>query len=78
MHLCNVCKETGVIIHHIIPVEEGGPSEEENLVVLCLNHHHQAHSKSILARELRPEHLREYKRRHMAWVAAKGGTVTLG
>ncbi len=42
MHLCNVCREPGVIVHHIIPVEEGGPSSEENLIVLCLNHHHHA------------------------------------
>ena len=77
MHLCNVCRETGVIIHHIVPVEDGGLAEEENLVVLCLNHHNQAHTKTILARTLRPEHLREYKRRHLAWVAAKGGTVAL-
>jgi hypothetical protein len=75
MHLCNVCRETGVIIHHIIPVEEGGRAEEANLVVLCLNHHHQAHSKSILARGLRPEHLREYKQRHLTWVAARGLSV---
>jgi 5-methylcytosine-specific restriction endonuclease McrA len=75
MHLCNVCKESGVIIHHIIPVEEGGQAEEENLVVLCPNHHRQAHSKSILARDLRPEHLREYKHRHLKWVAARGASV---
>ena len=77
MHLCNLCRETGVIIHHIVPIEEGGPSEEENLIVLCLNHHNQAHSKSILSRSLRAEHLREYKRRHFAWVAARGSGMPL-
>ncbi|PYX23403.1 MAG: hypothetical protein DMG82_11555 [Acidobacteria bacterium] len=50
MHLCNVCRETGVIIHHIVPVEDGGPSDEGNLIVLCLNHHNAAHSKSILSK----------------------------
>src|SRR4029077_19016456 len=64
MHLCNVCRETGIIIHHIVPVEQGGGTVEDNLIVLCLNHHHHAHSKSSLAKNLRPEHLREYKKRH--------------
>ena len=72
MHLRNVCRETRVIIHHIIPIQESGPSEEENLIVLCLNHHNDAHSKSLLSKNLRPEHLREYKHRHLLWVAARG------
>jgi 5-methylcytosine-specific restriction endonuclease McrA len=72
IHLCNICREKGVIIHHIVPIEEGGRSEEENLIVLCLNHHNDAHSNSNLSKRLRPGHLREYKTRHMAWVAIKG------
>jgi hypothetical protein len=77
MHLCNVCRESGIIIHHIVPVEQGGQTTEENLVVLCLNHHHHAHSKSPLAKNLRPEHLREYKRRHFEWVTLKGSNSPL-
>jgi 5-methylcytosine-specific restriction endonuclease McrA len=75
MHLCNVCRETGIIIHHIVPVEQGGETVEDNLIVLCLNHHHHAHSKSSLAKNLRPEHLREYKKRHLEWVALKGSNL---
>jgi len=77
MHLCNVCRESGIIIHHIVPVEDGGETAEDNLVVLCLNHHHHAHSKSSLAKNLRPEHLREYKRRHLEWVTLKGSNSPL-
>jgi hypothetical protein len=44
---------------------------------LCLNHHHHAHSKSPLAKNLRPEHLREYKRRHFEWVTLKGSNSPL-
>jgi hypothetical protein len=77
MHRCGVCREAGVIIHHIVPIEEGGPSEEENLMVLCLNHHNEAHSSSNLSKRLRPEHLLEYKRRHILWVANRGrGTAS--
>jgi hypothetical protein len=75
MHLCNVCREAGVIIHHIVPIEASGLSEEENLIVLCLNHHNGAHSKSTLAKNLRPEHLREYKRRHLLWVTGRGAST---
>ncbi len=75
MHLCNVCRGTVVIIHHIVPVEEAGPSEEQNLILLCPNHHNDAHSKSNLSKALRPDHLREYKRRHLLWVANRGSTT---
>jgi hypothetical protein len=77
MHLCNICRENGVIIHHIVPIEDGGPTKEENLIVLCLNHHNGAHSKSNLSKGLKPEHLGEYKRRHMLWVASKGSGMAL-
>jgi HNH endonuclease len=77
MHLCNICRERGVIIHHIIPIEEGGHSAEENLIVVCLNHHNEAHSNSNLSKKLRPEHLREYKRRHLLWVANRGYGIGL-
>jgi hypothetical protein len=76
MHRCNVCREAGVIIHHIVRIEEGGRSEEENLMVLCLNHHNDAHSTSVLSKRLRPEHLLEYKRRHLLWVARRGSGET--
>jgi hypothetical protein len=72
MHRCNVCREAGVIIHHIISIEDGGRSEEDNLIVLCLNHHNDAHSNSNLSKRLRREHLLEYKRRHLLWVASRG------
>jgi hypothetical protein len=78
MHLCNVCRESGIIIHHIVPVEHGGETTEGNLVVLCLNHHHHAHSRSSLAKNLRPQHLQEYKRRHLEWVALKRSNSPLG
>jgi hypothetical protein len=52
MHLCNVCRDEGVILHHIVAVEDGGKTEEENLVVLCLTHHRQVHSKSQLTKNL--------------------------
>jgi hypothetical protein len=72
MHLCNVCRQEGVIIHHISSVEDGGKTEEDNLIVVCLVHHRQAHSRSALTKNLNPEHLREYKRRHLSWVAQQG------
>jgi HNH endonuclease len=77
MHLCNVCREPGVIVHHVIPVEEGGPSNEENLIVLCPNHHNQAHSKTILVKTLRPQHLLEYKQRHLRWVLLRGSNMAI-
>ena len=72
MHVCSVCKEEGVVIHHISPVEEGGLTVEENLIVICLKHHRMAHTKSDLSRKMTEDHLREYKRRHLEWVAARG------
>jgi len=78
MHLCNVCRREGVIIHHIVAVEQGGKTEENNLIVLCLDHHRQAHSRQALAKNLKPEHLREYKQRHLVWVAQQGRHDPLG
>jgi hypothetical protein len=72
MHVCSVCKEEGVQIHHIKPVEEGGLTVEENLIVVCLKHHRMAHTKSDLSKKLTEAHLREYKRRHLEWVASRG------
>ena len=78
IHLCNVCHQEGVIIHHIKFVEEGGKTEEDNLIVLCLTHQRQAHSKSQLTRNLKPQHLREYKRRHLEWVAQQDFNLPSG
>lgn len=78
MHLCNVCRQEGVIIHHIDGVEGGGKTEEANLIVLCLTHHRQVHTKSLLSKNLRPEHLREYKVRHAQWTAGQGTNTPIG
>jgi hypothetical protein len=75
MHMCNVCRDEGVIIHHIKPVEDGGKTIETNLIVLCLKHHRQAHSRSELSKNLTATHLFEYKRRHRLWVEARGSAI---
>lgn len=72
LHMCNICREEGVIIHHMKPVEDGGRTTEENLIVLCLKHHRQAHSRSELSKNLSSVHLVEYKKRHRAWVESRG------
>jgi hypothetical protein len=77
LHLCNVCRQECVIIHHIDAVENGGKTVEENLIVLCLKHHGQAHSKSTLTKGLKPEHLREYKSRHALWVSQQGVNASM-
>ena len=77
MHSCNVCRQEGVIIHHIEAVDDGGRTEDGNLIVLCLTHHRQAHTKSLLSKNLRPEHLREYKARHAKWVEGRGDIATV-
>lgn len=78
MHLCNVCREEDVILHHMKAVEDGGKTDEDNLIVLCLTHHRQVHSKSQLTKNISAAHLREYKKRHMLWVAARGTMPPLG
>ena len=78
IHLCNVCRQDDVIIHHIVAVEDGGRTAEDNLIVLCLKHHGKCHSSAQFTRNIKPEDLREYKRRHLAWVAQQGRTAPLG
>lgn len=68
LHMCNICRGEDVIIHHIIPVEDQGETVEDNLIVLCTSHHGTAHTKRQLTKNLKPDHLREYKMRHLQWV----------
>ena len=64
-------------IHHIKAVEEGGLTVEENLIVLCLKHHRMAHTKSDLSKKMTESHLREYKRRHLEWVASRARMISV-
>lgn len=76
LHLCNICRGEGVVIHHIKPVESGGKTVEDNLIVICTNDHRRVHTKSTLAKGVRPEHLREYKKRHLQWVGERGANLS--
>ncbi len=78
MHLCNKCRSEGVIIHHIKAVEDGGETKKENLIVLCLACHRQAHTKSQLTKNLKPEHLFFYKKHHQQWAAQQGISMPVG
>lgn len=46
-HVCIICGEKNVDIHHIKTRKEGGPDERWNLVPLCRSHHSEAHSMGV-------------------------------
>lgn len=60
-HACCVCGKSGVQIHHI----NGDHSDNKpsNLAVLCLPHHDVATASSGLSARLRPEEIRQYKKK---------------
>lgn len=76
-HRCTVCGEEDVIIHHIIPKEEGGTDTEDNLIVLCQKCHDLAHSKKRVTRGLSPEHLKMYKERLKEKIGKKSPRLRL-
>jgi len=58
-HLCCVCKQGAIQIHHI----NSDPSDNslENLSVLCLNHHEMATAPKGVTARLKPEEIIKYK-----------------
>ena len=60
-HACSVCGKSGVQIHHIN--SDHSDNVPSNLAVLCLQHHNEATASSGLSASLRPEEIRNYKKK---------------
>jgi 5-methylcytosine-specific restriction endonuclease McrA len=58
-HLCCVCREGGLQIHHIN--SDASDNSLENLSVLCLKHHDMATAPRGMTARLKPEEIRKYK-----------------
>ena len=58
-HLCCVCREGGIEIHHIN--SDASDNRLENLSVLCLKHHDMATAPKGMTARLKPEELKKYK-----------------
>lgn len=58
-HLCCVCREGGIQIHHIN--SDASDNRLENLSVLCLKHHDMATAPKGMTARIKPEELKKYK-----------------